>query len=315
MPAEPGHHALLYEDAGRFAGTVAAFAREGLHGGERVLAALTPEKLGWLREELGADADEVDLVDADVLYAQHGPMFSRLLGFLDDHASRGDGSARIVAEQALCRRPPEAVRAYMHYEAAMTVACADRPVRVLCPYDTARLPASVVEDALRTHPRVRQDDRLRPSPLFTEPRAFVRDRVERRPPPPEAQPYALEQAEDIAGARALARREAERGALSTRAGEDLALAISEIAANALVHGKAPRRIWVYTDDGAIVCQVRDAGPGLADPLAGYLPPDQRLLTGRGLWLAHQFCDFVEVASDAGGTDVYLRLGLPAAPPV
>ena len=215
---KPGHHALLYEDAGRFAGTVAAFAREGVHGGQRVLAALTPEKLGWLREELGADADEVDLVDADVLYAQHGPMFSRFLGFLDDHASRGDGSARIVAEQALGRRPPEAVRAYMHYEAAMTVACADRPVRVLCPYDTARPPASVVEDALRTHPNVRQDDRLRPNPLFTEPRAFVRDRVERRPPPPEAQPYALEQAEDIAGVRALVRREAERGALSTLGG-------------------------------------------------------------------------------------------------
>jgi hypothetical protein len=29
--------------------------------------------------------------------------------------------------------------------------------------------------------------------------------------------------------------------------------------------------------------------------------------GRGLWLAHQLCDVVEIAGDRAGTDVQLRL--------
>ena len=55
-------------------------------------------------------------------------------------------------------------------------------------------------------------------------------------------------------------------------------------------------------------------PGRGSPIrsSGYLPPDRSLLTGRGLWLAHQFCDVVEVASDPGGTDVYLHVTVPAA---
>gem|GEM_PF-5577748 len=35
----------------------------------------------------------------------------------------------------------------------------------------------------------------------------------------------------------------------------------EVITNALVHGPAPRRVWVYTDGPALVCHVRD-WPGL-----------------------------------------------------
>ena len=55
--------------------------------------------------------------------------------------------------------------------------------------------------------------------------------------------------------------------------------------------------------------MRDAGSGLPDPLAGYLPPDRRRFSGRGLWLAHQLCDSVEIVSHGARTDVYLRTRL------
>ena len=79
-----------------------------------------------------------------------------------------------------------------------------------------------------------------------------------------------------------------------------------------MHGDAPRELSSYLDDGRLVFQVRDAGAELPDPLSGYLPPDPDRLGGRGLWLAHQLCDIVEVGGDATRTDVLLHVRLPVA---
>ena len=306
------HRALLYEDPAHFVEGGAAFVREGLRGEEKVLAAATPDKLAWLREELGAEAETVDFADADALYARHGPMFRTLVDYLERNARRGAGRARILAEQPLGERAPAVVRAYLRYEAAANVAFSAYDACVVCPYDTRRLPEEIVQDALRTHPELVAEDRLQRSALFTDPRSFVRRRVRTRSAPSEAPAFGLERADDLSGARALVRAAAERAGIPIPMVEDLALAVSEVAANALVHGAAPRILWAYREDTSLVCQIRDAGPGLADPLAGYLPPDRNLLTGRGLWLAHQFCDVVEVASDPRGTDVYLHVTVPAA---
>jgi anti-sigma regulatory factor (Ser/Thr protein kinase) len=311
-PARSPHRALLYDDPDDFVEAVGPFLREGLRGGEKVLAAVAPDKRGWLREELGADARAVDFLDAGVLYARQGPMFRMVLDYLQRHASPGAGRARVVAERPAANGGAAVMRGYMRYEAAANVAYEDYDARVICPYDTAALPEAIVEDALRTHPEVLEDDRVRPSALFMDPRAFVRRRVRPRAAPPGAPAHGIERPEDLAGARALVRAEAERASLADDTIADLVLAVSEVGANALVHGEAPRTVWAYVEQDALVCQVRDAGPGLADPLAGYLPPDRSLLSGRGLWLTHQFCDVVEIASDAGNTDVYLHVAAPGA---
>ena len=180
------HQALLYEDPAHFVDGAAAFVRAGLRGGEKVLAAATPAKLAWLREELGTEAGTVDFADADVLYARNGPMFKTVVEYLERHARPGAGRARILAEQPLGQRAPAAVRAYMRYEAAANVAYGAYDACVVCPYDTGRLPEEIVQDALRTHPEVREDHRLQRSPLFTDPRSFVRGRVRARGAPPEA---------------------------------------------------------------------------------------------------------------------------------
>jgi anti-sigma regulatory factor (Ser/Thr protein kinase) len=108
------------------------------------------------------------------------------------------------------------------------------------------------------------------------------------------------------------RARAEAAAVPREAIDDLELAVSEVATNALVHGGSPRLMWCYAQDDELVCQVHDAGPGPADPLVGYLPPDLNGLRGRGLWLAHQLCDVVEIAGGGSGTDVYLALRVGAA---
>lgn len=305
------HRALLYHDASRFVGAVGAFVRHGLGNGDRVLAAVTPEKETWLREDLGADAELVDFADASVLYVRLGPMFRTVMDYLERHGTPGRGRVRIVAEQALALRAPADRRAYMRYEAASNVAYTRYAASVLCPYDAKLLPDEILRDALCTHPRVLEDGRTRPNDRFVDPRSFIRRDVRVGAAPPGTPAHHLERLEDVAVARALVRAHAQAAGLAREAIEDLMVAVSEVAANALLHGHAPRRLWSYIDDGTLVCQVHDAGSGLADPLAGYLAPDTTRLNGRGLWLAHQLCDIVEIASDPTGTRIKLHVTVPS----
>jgi anti-sigma regulatory factor (Ser/Thr protein kinase) len=306
------HRALVYRDPARFVERIGAYLRDGLREGDRVMAAVTPEKRDWLREDLGTDAAAIDFADVGELYWRHGPMLASLVAYLERHGTPGRGRVRVVAEQELTSRAAADVRAYMRYEAAFNVAYSQFNASVLCPYDAERLPEAIIEDALRTHPDVLDNGSARRSELFMDPRAFVRDRVRARPVPAGVEPYGIERAEDVSGARALVRAKAEAAGLPTPAIQDLELAVSEVATNALQHGRAPRRVWSYVEDGELVCHVRDAGPGPPDPLTGYLPPDTRSLRGRGLWLAHQLCDIVEIASNDARNDVYLYVRVGAA---
>jgi len=61
---------------------------------------------------------------------------------------------------------------------------------------------------------------------------------------------------------------------------------------------------------------RDPGPGRDPPERalrrdedGHLEPSQAEKGGRGLWLARQLCDLVEVRSSDSGTAVRLRVAL------
>jgi anti-sigma regulatory factor (Ser/Thr protein kinase) len=306
------HSALLYAGPSRFVDTVAGFVLDGLEAGDRVMAAVSEEKFGWVCEQLGEDARAVDFAAADAMYERHGPMFRAMLDYIERHRADGPGRVRILAEPPLEARGPIDAQAYMRYEAAFNVANGGDDARVLCAYDTDRLPAEIIDAARRTHPHVLEDGRVEPSPAFMDPRAFVRQGVRDRAAPAGVAAFALEAPEDIATARAIVRAHAEVAGLSGPALEDLMVVVSEVATNALVHGRAPRALWSYLDDGHLVCQVQDGGSGLPDPLVGYLPPDLERLGGRGLWLAHQLCDIVEVASDATHTTVLLHTKLPAA---
>jgi len=305
-----GHRALVYDDPGAFVAGVGGFLRDGMRAGDHVAAVLTPEKMGWLRDELGADADALEYADADSFYARHGQMLSAMLDLVEGDRAPRSGRVRVVAEQALLRRAPVDVRAYMRYEAAANEVFGGYDASILCPYDTARLPDEIIEAALRTHPAVVEDGGERRSAAYMDPRAFVREYVHERGAPPAAPACRIERAGDIAAARERARAQAIAAGFGEDAVEDFTLAVSEIATNALLYGAGPRLVWSYVDGDDLVCQVRDAGSGPADPLVGYMPPDEDPSGGRGLWIAHQICDVVEVASRAEHTDVYVHMRLP-----
>ena len=56
----------------------------------------------------------------------------------------------------------------------------------------------------------------------------------------------------------------------------------------------------------MVCEIADRGT-IDDPLVGRQAPDTEQLGGRGLWLAHQLCDLVELRSGPDGTVLRLHM--------
>ena len=84
--------------------------------------------------------------------------------------------------------------------------------------------------------------------------------------------------------------------------EDVILVVSEMAANSLRHapGSGTVRTW---DDGAHLCIQADDDGLIQDPLVGRRRPAPSSPSGRGLWLAHQLADLVELRSGPAGTSV------------
>ena len=70
--------------------------------------------------------------------------------------------------------------------------------------------------------------------------------------------------------------------------EELVLAVYELASNAILHGGGRGRLLLSRVGGSVRCQVSDDGPGFV----GTAPP------GRGLWLARQLTDGIEVDDGA-----------------
>ena len=86
------------------------------------------------------------------------------------------------------------------------------------------------------------------------------------------------------------------------------LAVNEIITNVVLHAGGYGRIALRQVPGAVWCTVTDSGPGIPeeyrDPPA---VPEAFEVGGRGIWLAHQLCDEVTIASGPIGTTIGLRL--------
>lgn len=301
------HQACLYEGADGFVESLLPFVRAGLGSGDRVLAVTSPANADALREALGAGADAVDVRDAAEWYRTPGAAFGGYADYaLDTDGGRG---VRVVGEPVWPTGSDAAVAEWARYESALNVAFAGSPVWIVCPYDTAALPESILEHARDTHPELHDAGGCRASPSYREPAELWR-RLDAAPlPPARGEPLPL--TGDLGRVRARVAEAATAAGLPRARVHELVLAAHEVATNALRHGGGDASLRAWREDGRLVCEVADSGPGIAQPAPGYVLPDPERTGGRGLVLARRLCDLVEIRSGADGTVVRLHVSLQA----
>jgi anti-sigma regulatory factor (Ser/Thr protein kinase) len=295
------HLALFYRSAREYVTAAADFLTDGLKAGERILV-LMPRgaRAGALRGMLDAYPDDIAFADMTEVGRNPARILPALLAF-----ARGGGRARIIGEPIWPGRTEAEIREATRHEALINLALGSADATILCPYDAARLPTAVIADACRTHPVLARGPKEEVSLAYAGAGTIPADCDTALPPPPD-RASRITYDDDLREVRAMiARRATDAGMPAVRAA-DLVLAVSEVAANTLIHTPAGGSVSVWLADGEIICQVEDAGH-IADPLAGRRPPDPERSGGHGLWLVNRLCDLTQIRSSAAGTVIRMQM--------
>ncbi len=301
------HSALLYGDREELLENALPFLREGAERGEALLVALTRPRAALVEAELDGEV-AVCFMEIEEEAQNPGRLISAWGDLLERRGAGHNGvraiaetvwPGRTVAELEECERHDMGVdRAFVALDGA----------RLLCAYDRAGLDPETVERAGRFHSHLIEDSH------GASPSADFIPLAERDPFAGEL-PAASGSAERRAFSdpalhdeREFLRGAAERAGLDRLRIEDFVLAGNELATNSIQHGGGSGEFAVWSEDGELRCEVRDGGR-FEDPLVGRLraPIDQP--RGRGLWIANQLCDLVQIRSDEAGSAVRLSISI------
>ncbi|MGX1273090.1 anti-sigma factor RsbA family regulatory protein [Streptomyces phaeoluteigriseus] len=298
------HPALFYRTGQEYADHTVAFVREGLALGEPVAVAVPGPNLDLISSGLGPDAADVLLLDMTEAGRNPGRIIPGVLrAFADAHPH---ARVRIIGEPIWAGRSSVEYPACAQHEALINAAFEGRAATILCPYDESRLDADVLADARITHPTLIAEGRERASDAYDW-QAVVDRYNEALAPAPDAVVFPFGSAE-LPDVRHFAVDLAARLGLGGQRLQDTELAVAELTTNSVVHGGGQGTLWMWAEDGQVVCEVRDQGR-LIDPLAGRRPPARGQIGGRGLMLVHYVADLVRLHTTPAGTTVRFYLDL------
>jgi anti-sigma regulatory factor (Ser/Thr protein kinase) len=181
----------------------------------------------------------------------------------------------------------------------------------MCTYDTRTRPESVIAAARATHSTVSVGLTSRSSAEYVDPAAFLTDPLARAmvtPVMPACKVTTLLGLDDMERARHLLSARARwYTAVPAETIDELVLAVHEVAANGLIHGRPPVRITLWPDVDRLTCLVEDSGCGNVWPMTGFRRPDEES-EHRGLWMARQLVDDLIIAdAPTGGCSVLLTV--------
>jgi anti-sigma regulatory factor (Ser/Thr protein kinase) len=302
MSYPPEHHGLfIYDNDDDFVDRITSFLGPGTEDGEAGLAVLSQEKWALLREALGDVSRRIRHLDRDSMYTRPQAVLAEYDLLLSQALDEGAPALRLMGELPVSRSK-ELCDAWTTYEAAVNCAFAGRPVSMLCGYDVREQPAAAVERAWHTHPRVLLDG-WEDNPRYEDPAHVIAARTRA----PEALPNLRELPvdADVMAFGARLRRELATLQLPEARAENLLLAAVEVFDNARTYGHGARSQRLGRVAALVVWELSDNGPGIDDPLAGYLPPLHESAGGRGLWTVRQLTHDVELLASPRGFTVRL----------
>jgi anti-sigma regulatory factor (Ser/Thr protein kinase) len=300
------HQAFLYDGADEFAESMAPLVRAGAERGDKVVVAAKRESTEALRAELGSAAGGVELHDT---LEWHPRPVDRLTAVQRTIAQLAPGASLLALGEPIWQGSGAARREWARYESTINVALADAPLRFICLYDRSELPEEILGHGRGTHPELVTDGVACPCASFERPDECVRQLDASG---------AVAYPDDHCDIDFKGDYHAFRGALAARAeghgmgadrADELVLAANEVVANAVVHGEPPVAVRCWVADGDFVCEVADAGPGVADPFAGWELPEPPSPGGWGLALARRVCDALELVGGGGESRVRLYVAL------
>jgi anti-sigma regulatory factor (Ser/Thr protein kinase) len=304
------HQALLYGSEEEFLTATVPFIRDGLDRGDPIRVATTSRNTRWLQVALGADAHHVAFCDSSLWY-RHPVRTLAALHHAVQAAAPGGQRLRMIEDPMCTARTRQESKEWARYESLVNAALAQANAALVCTYDTRLVASDVVAEVARTHPELVVNGGSRLSTRYVDPAAFNAefDKTPLPDPPPSALRLRFDGVSQLSTLRGFVISYVTWAGAAIQSAEQFVQAVDEVATNAIDHGGGSGLLRVWTDPQRISCEVSDTGAGLRDPLAGRLPTGFTA-RGRGLWLARQLCDLVELHSGPGGTTVRLHLTLP-----
>ena len=298
------HEVLLYEGTHKLAPGLLPFIEEGLDQGEAVLVVVTSDKIALLREALGRAAGRVRFAPMEELGRNPARIIPAWKEFLDDHLAAGNG-VRGVGEPIFRGRSDAELDECHRHEALLNRAFdGSGDWRLLCPYDVTSLDPSVIKQAHWNHPIV-SDGRAQAS--CVDYRHGLSPFEGELPTPPADHAVLPFETGPLRDLRAMVSAQSAHAGLDADRTADLLLAVNELATNSLRHGGGQGTLRVWREPSALVCELDDRGR-IVDPLVGRERPAAERSGGRGVWLANQLCDLVQIRSSERGTTVRVHMG-------
>lgn len=297
------HEATIYRDADDFLAATLPFLRGAFEAGEPALVAVRQANAALLESELGGDEARVRFADIEELGRNPARIIPFWRDFVDEHGGR---PVRGIGEPVWPGRQPAEIDECQRHESLLNVAFSAPPTwSLLCPYDGGALEPEVLTAVADSHRQVARDGVRETSVAYDEARNCFAGSF---PAPSDAATAFEFRRDDLAAVRRRVEEGAEHAGLPARDIADFVLAASELAANSVVHGGGSGALRLWQEAGRLLVEVEDRG-SVEEPLVGRRRPEPTQVGGRGLWIANQLCDLVQIRSGSGGTRVRLQMAL------
>ena len=317
FPAGFRHEAFLYAGEEEFVNATLPFIEQGVGANEAVLVVVSNRKVDALKERLADKGHAVTFANMEHVGTNPARIIPAWRSFVEAGSKRKQ-AMRGIGEPIWPGRTASELAECHHHEALLNTAfAAVRRFWLMCPYDTSTLRPEVIEHLARTHPLVNDGGGAIESPLYDDAWA-VSEHFADPLPAPSGPFHELTYARDsLSRLRGWITNHCLTAGLGPDKTRDLVLAADEIATNSVLHGGGSGRARLWADEQELVCEFIDAGH-LRRPLVGRELPSKDQASGRGLWMANQLCDLVQIRSRPGQTVVRLhkmiatRVGLIAS---